>query len=131
MTDIQKDRKSVKLLLDQGLPRSLASLLRDAGFDALHVSEILLSEAADAIILDYARENDRTIIAHDADFHTLIALSNATKPSVIRIRIEGMKAPALFSLIELILDSYQKEIVNGALLSVNEDRVRIRSLPIR
>jgi predicted nuclease of predicted toxin-antitoxin system len=130
MKTILEGSNFIKLLLDQGLPRSLASLLRDSGVDAMHVGEQQLSEAADTVILDYARETDRTVITHDADFHTLIALSNATKPSVIRIRIEGLKAPQLFSLIELILDSYQQEIGKGALVSVNEDRVRLRSLPI-
>jgi predicted nuclease of predicted toxin-antitoxin system len=123
-------RKVVKLLLDQGLPRSLASLLRDAGIDALHVGEQGLSEATDARILEYAKENDRAIVTHDADFHTLIALAHAAKPSTIRIRIEGLKAPQLFSLLELILDSYRKELIDGVLVSVNEDRVRLRSLPI-
>jgi predicted nuclease of predicted toxin-antitoxin system len=131
MKTMQQGRNLVKLLLDQGLPRSLASLLWEAGIDALHVGEKQLSAAADAEILGYARESERTVITHDADFHTLIALSNASKPSVIRIRIEGLKAPQLFSLIELILESYHQEISQGALVSVNEDRVRLRLLPIK
>ncbi|CAN5821464.1 hypothetical protein BH20ACI3_BH20ACI3_27630 [soil metagenome] len=32
----------MKLLLDQGLPRSSAAILREAGFDAVHTGEISL-----------------------------------------------------------------------------------------
>ena len=42
----------MKLLLDQGLPRSAAGLLRNAGFDAVHTGEIGLARAEDAVILD-------------------------------------------------------------------------------
>jgi predicted nuclease of predicted toxin-antitoxin system len=118
------------LLLDQGLPRSLASLLRQEGYDAVHVGEKQLATASDASIIEYAKESDRAVITHDADFHTLIALSHAAKPSAIRIRIEGLRAPQLFSLIELLMDTYGSEIEQGAIMSVTEARVRVRMLPI-
>jgi predicted nuclease of predicted toxin-antitoxin system len=41
----------MKLLLDQGTPRSMAALLRRAGFDAVHTGEIGLAEVDDAEIL--------------------------------------------------------------------------------
>ncbi|MFO7631905.1 MAG: DUF5615 family PIN-like protein [Caldilinea sp.] len=41
----------MKLLLDQGLPRSAAALLRDAGIDAIHTGEIGYATAEDAVII--------------------------------------------------------------------------------
>jgi len=38
----------------------------------------------------------------DADFHTLMVRSNATNPSVVRIRVEGLKTPALIALLNRI-----------------------------
>lgn len=52
----------MKLLLDQGLPLSAAELLRKAGIDTIHVSEIGYSTADDAAILDRGREEERTVI---------------------------------------------------------------------
>jgi len=46
------------VLLDQGLPRSAARILRDSGFDAVHVGEIGMSAAADVTILSHARESN-------------------------------------------------------------------------
>ena len=52
----------MKLLLDQGLARSTSRLLREAGIDAVHVSEIGYSASEDAVILDRGREEDRTVV---------------------------------------------------------------------
>ncbi|MBI1921575.1 MAG: DUF5615 family PIN-like protein [Geobacter sp.] len=49
-----------KLLLDQGLPRSTAFLLRMRGWDVVHVAEIGLSAAKDLEILHYAYEHLRS-----------------------------------------------------------------------
>ena len=60
----------MKLLLDQGLPRSAAALLRDVGIDAIHVGEIGLQIAEDTEIIQRAREEEQVVVTLDADFHT-------------------------------------------------------------
>jgi len=82
----------MKLLLDQGAPRSAAVLLRNAGFDAIHTGEIGLAESSDADILKRALDENRVVATLAADFHALLALSDASQPSVIRIRVEGLRA---------------------------------------
>ncbi len=67
----------MKLLLDQGTPRSAASILRDAGFDAIHTGEIGLAEAEDAEIIHKATLEDSVVVTLDADFHALLAVSQA------------------------------------------------------
>ena len=89
----------MKFLLDQGLPRSAASLLCQAGLDAVHTGDIGLAKAEDERILDEARASGRVVVTLDADFHTLLALSGAVSPSVIRIRIEGLNARQLADLL--------------------------------
>jgi len=42
----------MRLLLDQGLPRSAAAVLRAEGRDVVHVSEVGLAAATDLDILD-------------------------------------------------------------------------------
>lgn len=84
-------RSAMKLLLDQGLPRNTAVLLRDASVDTIHVGEIGFSAAEDAEIIQKGLEE---IITLDADFHAILALTNAKKPSVIRIRLKPRLLPS-------------------------------------
>ncbi|MBI5443518.1 MAG: DUF5615 family PIN-like protein [Deltaproteobacteria bacterium] len=55
----------MKLMLDQGLPRSAAALLREKGHDAVHVAEIGLAAATDAEILAEA-ESQRKSLTHES-----------------------------------------------------------------
>ncbi len=66
----------------------------------------------------------------DADFHTLLALAEATEPSVIRIRIEGLKGEAMANLLKNILSLCSMELEKGAAITVQENRIRIRKLPL-
>lgn len=120
----------MKLLFDQGLPRSAAGRLRDYGMDAVHASECGLSTATDAEIINFARRENRTIFTLDADFHAILAVSRASSPSVVRIRIEGMNSESLVELAKDILDRCADELSRGSLVSVTEDRIRIRGIPI-
>ena len=57
----------MKLLLDQGTPRSAAAILRGADFDAVHTGEIGLAEAEDS------GESRRGISQHEIWLLTVIA----------------------------------------------------------
>jgi predicted nuclease of predicted toxin-antitoxin system len=120
----------MKLLLDQGLPRSAATLLSEAGIDTVHVAEIGLSAADDTDILQRAREDERMVVTLDADFHALLALSAATSPSVIRIRIERLRAQALTNLLLTVLGEVAEYLEQGVVVMVEPSRVRMRRLPL-
>ncbi|NEP58550.1 MAG: hypothetical protein F6K31_16290 [Symploca sp. SIO2G7] len=120
----------MRLLLDQGLPRSASILLCEAGIDTIHVAEIGMSAAEDSEILQKAREDELVVITLDADFHTLLALTEATFPSVIRIRIERLRAEALTHLLLMVIGECRKELDLGAVVSVEPSRIRVRRLPL-
>ena len=120
----------MKILLDQGLPRGAGDLLRHAGIDTVHTAECGLACAKDRDVLAYAKNEGRVVVSLDSDFHTLLALSKATAPSVIRIRIEGLQAQAACNLIRHVVTQCEADVTAGCVVSVQEDRVRIRMLPL-
>ena len=120
----------MRLLLDQGLPRSAAGILRQIGIDAIHVGEIGYSTAQDAQILQRGQAEGRVVVTLDADFHALLAQSGDSSPSVIRIRIEGLKAQALALLLEAVLTQCHDDLIVGCVVTVQTGRMRVRRLPL-
>lgn len=47
----------MRLLFDQGLPTSAASILRAGGWDVIHASEAGLDRATDEAVLEFARKD--------------------------------------------------------------------------
>lgn len=120
----------MKLLLDQGLARSTASLLREAGIDTIHVGEIEYSTADDAAILRKALDEGRTLVTMDSDFHALLAVSGATAPSVVHIRTEGLRAKEAARVINAVLELCGEDLDRGAMVTVQSGRIRVRRLPV-
>lgn len=118
------------ILLDQGLPRSTAVLLREEGWNVIHTGDIGLSTATDREILKYARTKKLVVITLDADFHAILAVENEGSPSVIRIRIEGLKGNELSDLIKKIWPKISNELKLGAMVTIGNYFIRIRKMPI-
>lgn len=120
-----------RILLDQGCPRSTASILNECGWDVVHVADVGLSRATDAAILSAAVSQGRICVTLDADFHTYLAVSNSSTPSTIRVRIERLKADALATLLlevwPMIADQLKS---SAAMVTITETGVRLRSLPL-
>jgi len=120
----------MRLLLDQGLPRSSAEILRNKGWDIQHTGEIGMSRATDRQILEYARDEQRIVITLDSDFHAILAVENLNSPSVVRIRQEGLRGLELAELVEKIWSKIGKQLENGAMATITEKAIRIRKIPL-
>jgi predicted nuclease of predicted toxin-antitoxin system len=120
----------MNLLLDQGLPRSAVPPLAAAGHAAVHVADIGMAKASDQEILAEAVARDASIVTIDADFHALLALNGATRPSVIRLRVQGLGRDGLVLLILSVLTQCEADLVAGAVVTADTTRARVRRLPL-
>lgn len=61
---------------------------------------------------------------------TILALTNASDPSVIRIRLEGLRGPDLALLIKRIWPKIAAQVKRGAMVTVTDSGIRIRHIPL-
>jgi predicted nuclease of predicted toxin-antitoxin system len=121
----------MKFLVDNALSPQLASLLNEAGHDALHVRSRGLERAADSELFALAAAEGRTILSADTDFGTLLALRRETRPSVVLFRGRGPRRPERQAAVLLEnLPLIAPELDEGAVVTIYESRLRIRRLPI-
>jgi predicted nuclease of predicted toxin-antitoxin system len=89
-----------------------------------------MSTARDQEIVVLSLEQKAIIVTLDADFHAILAVSRATAPSVIRIRMQGLDALAVVGLIERVIAGYAGELSHGSLVTVKPNKTTCHKLPI-
>lgn len=121
----------MRFLLDQNLSHQLVRLLADAGHDAVHARSLGLSAAPDAVILDRAVAESRVLVSADTDFGALLAAGHRREPSLILFRRERpRRAQAQAVLLLRHLDRVVDALDTGAIVVIEEGRIRVRALPV-
>lgn len=121
----------MKLLVDMNLSPRWVELLVDAGIDAAHWSALGAGNAPDSQIMAYAKANDCVVLTHDLDFGAILAATLGNKPSVVQIRAEDVSPEAIGKQVITALRQMATELDEGALLTVDTNRTRLRVLPFQ
>lgn len=121
----------MRLLIDMNLSPRWVQTLQRVGLEAAHWSSIGPPNAADAEIMAHARTGGWTVLTHDLDFGTILASTQGRKPSVVQIRADDLSPDAIGPQIIAALRQMAVELENGALLTVDPKRTRLRVLPLR
>lgn len=120
----------MKLLIDMNLSPRWAPVLIDAGFEAVHWSIVGAFDATDLHIMAYAAANDHVVLTHDLDFGAILAATQRRKPSVVQIRAMDVRPFAIRQQVITALQQATRELNEGALLTVDPSRTRMRILPL-
>lgn len=105
--------------------------LRDHGHEALHVRDEGMQRADDETILAKARAEERILLTLDLDFGYLMAVSGAALPSMIIFRLGNETADAVTQRLEEVLACCETDLLPGVLVTVDDDSIRVRQLPIK
>lgn len=119
-----------RLLLDMGLAQSTARHLRARGHDVVHLRDEGLKRLPDDQIVAKAIAEQRAIITHDLDFGRIVALSGESVPSILTLRLTDMTPKNVNPALNLALDRSSPAIARGALVTLSNQGIRIRPLPV-
>jgi predicted nuclease of predicted toxin-antitoxin system len=121
----------MKLLIDMNLSPRWVDVLSAAGFEAAHWSMLGVLNASDQVLMAHAKTFGMVVLTHDLDFGAILAATGWHKPSVVQIRAADVRPEAISLQVIEALRQLAGELDEGALLTIDPRRTRVRVLPLR
>ena len=122
---------SLKLLADLHISPKTVVALRLSGYAIERVTDYLPAIATDCQIIALAERLQASILTQDLDFSALIARSGMSAPSVVSLRVRDASPRYVTALLLRLLPAIEKDLEQGAIISVDEAGIRVRLLPVR
>jgi len=121
----------MKIIIDMNLSPDWCAVFGKYGITALHWSVVGDMRDSDRVIMEWAKQNDYIVFTHDLDFGTLLASTQSNAPSVIQVRTQDPFPDAMEKVVIAALSQFEAQLQDGALITVDESKSRVRILPIR
>ena len=120
----------MRFLADMGISQRVVTWLRAQGHDAIHLRDEGLQTLADSVIFIKAVRESRIILTWDLDFTEILALSKTGIVSAVVFRLMNARSAHVITRLERVLCESAQDLDEGAIISVEEGRHRIRLLPL-
>ncbi len=120
----------MRFLADMGVSVRVVEWLRKQQHDATHLREEGLQRLPNGEIFSKAIEENRIILTFDLDFAEIAALSAGKITSVVVFRLSNARSLHLIERLTSVLPPTASALEKGAIITIEEARYRVRSLPI-
>jgi predicted nuclease of predicted toxin-antitoxin system len=120
----------MKILVDMNLSPRWAAEFRSRGFESVHWSQVGTAAAADEVVLQWCAAQGHVLFTHDLDFGAILAASEGINPSVVQLRTANVVPEAMLNRVTAALRQLASELAQGALVTIEPDRHRVRLLPL-
>ena len=120
----------MRFLVDMPLSPRLAAWLAANGHDAIHASQVGLSQAADKDILQHAAAQQRTIVTADLDFPRLLALLHSPGPGLVLFRGGEYSEAECIEPLSRVLCILPDPAFSDSVIVIERHRIRRRPLPL-
>ena len=121
----------MKVLVDMNLSPGWVSFLAEGGFEAVHWSDIGSGSAPDSELMQWAAQRGYVVLTADLDFGAILAATEGRRPSVVQVRSDIPTPRAIGGAVIAAIRQARQELLDGALVSVDATRARLRILPLR
>jgi predicted nuclease of predicted toxin-antitoxin system len=121
---------AVAFLADMNISPVSVARLKERGWDIIRSSDLLPATASDDEILETARRMERVVITFDLDFSGILALGGHRKPSLVTLRLSLGDPDTITSRLLAVVPGLERKFEQGIVATIEDDRVRIRDLPL-
>ncbi len=121
----------MRFLCDMGISRKVSRWLRDQRHDSVHLGEEGLARLPNGGIMAKAVAEERVVLTFDLDFGEIVALAVDRIASVVVFRLRNARAEHVIERLSVALGEARDALEAGAIVVVEEHRVRIRRFPIQ
>ena len=120
----------MKPLADLHISPRTVEFLRGLGHDVARVNEIMSPDSSDQAVVVQADKQHRVILTQDLDFSAIIAVGGRSHPSIVTLRLSSSRIEHVNAILEKVLPTVETDLVAGAVVTVEDARIRLRRLPI-
>lgn len=113
-----------------GVAGSTIRWLQTLGHEAKHLRDEGLQRLPDDEIFAKAGRENRVVLTFDLGFGDIAVAGGKALPSVVIFRLQDQTPENVNRRLEIVLREASPALANGAIISVDEQRYRIRKLPV-
>src|SRR5437773_9475836 len=119
----REGRRKARFLLDENIDPAVTTLIRDSGFNVLHVEEAGLRGQPDENVFALAAKEDRLLITHDSDFMDNRRFSPQQNPGLIVIPAAGGNRVKILAALKavMLMVSDHRDLWHRTKISIAED----------
>ncbi len=89
-----------------------------------------METASDQAVIDFSSKEGWTIITIDLDYPEIITIARKNSPSAIIFRLTNPNVDTLNALLKEHLEKIKVDLEDGAIVVIEDEKIRIRLLPI-
>ena len=120
----------MRFLADMRVSQRVVTWLHEQGHDATHLRDEGLQKLENGAIFTKAFRESRIILTWDLDFTEILALSKTGTVSAVVFRLMNTRSTHVVERLERVLSESAQDLEEGAIISVEEGRHRVRLLPL-
>lgn len=120
----------MKVLVDMNLSPRWVAELQSMSIESVHWSQVGAATAPDEEILAWCAQRGHVLFTHDLDFGAILAASQGRNPSVVQLRTTNVLPETMLRRVVNALRQVEKDLAQGALVTIEPDRHRVRLLPL-